>query len=46
MDVDWSLFLPLLGVLALTLLLSGPGLWSDEWGWWWLRKKDRPRRRR
>src|SRR5574338_1096393 len=30
------------GALALTLLavlLTGPGLWSEKWGWWWLRAR-------
>jgi hypothetical protein len=34
----------LLGVVVLTLLcllLTGPGLWSEKWGWWWLRKRER-----
>jgi hypothetical protein len=38
-DVDLRLLLPLLGVLALTLLLTGPGMWSESWGWWWVRRK-------
>jgi hypothetical protein len=41
MDVEWRLFLPLLGVLALSLLLTGPGMWSDAWGWGWFRKRRR-----
>ena len=43
MDVDWSLFLPLLVVLVLAILVTGPGLWSDDWGWWWLRKRKERR---
>lgn len=41
MDVEWRLFLPLLGVLVLSLLLTGPGMWSDAWGWGWFRKRRR-----
>jgi hypothetical protein len=46
MDVDWRLVGPLLGVLVLTILLTGPGLWSERWGWWWLSEKRRSKRRR
>jgi hypothetical protein len=42
-DVEWNLLLPLLAVLVLSLLVTGPGMWSDAWGWWWVRKRD-PRR--
>lgn len=31
------------GALALTLLavlVTGPGLWSERWGWWWVRKRN------
>jgi hypothetical protein len=42
MDVEWKLLLPLLGVLVLAILVTGPGMWSDKWGWWWLRnRRDR-----
>ncbi len=39
MDIPLSLVLPLLGILVLTILVTGPGMWSEEWGWWWVRKK-------
>jgi hypothetical protein len=41
MDVDWRLFLPLLAVLALTMLLTGPGMWSEVWGHRVLEKLER-----
>jgi hypothetical protein len=42
MDVEWSLLLPLIAVLVLAILETGPGMWSDKLGWWWLRnRKDR-----
>jgi hypothetical protein len=44
MEIEWRLFLPLLGVAALLLLVTGPGLWSETWGWWWVRKPKRPAR--
>jgi len=37
----WTLFV-VVGLTALTVLLTGPGLWSEHWGWWWL--KDRKKR--
>ena len=45
MEIEWRLLLPLLAVLALTILLTGPGLWSDKWGDWWVNKAKRPRDR-
>lgn len=36
----------IVGVVVLTLLgllLTGPGMWSERWGWKWLhRKRDLP----
>jgi FtsZ-interacting cell division protein ZipA len=29
--------LVILGLVALTLLLTGPGLWSEKWGWRWFK---------
>jgi hypothetical protein len=46
MDIEWSLLLPLLAVLALAVLVTGPGMWSERLGWGWLRKLDRARDRR
>jgi hypothetical protein len=45
MEIEWRLLLPLLAVLVLTILLTGPGLWSDKWGYWWVNKAKRPRDR-
>jgi hypothetical protein len=39
MEVEWRLLLPLAAVLVLAILVTGPGMWSDEVGWWWLRKR-------
>jgi hypothetical protein len=41
MDIEWRLLLPLLAVLALTILVTGPGLWSDKWGYWWVNRDRR-----
>ncbi len=27
------------GLTLLTLLLTGPGMWSEKWGWGWFEKK-------
>ncbi len=40
MDIEWRLLWPLLGTLVLALLVTGPGMWSDSWGFWWEKKKD------
>jgi hypothetical protein len=45
MDIEWKLLWPLLAILVLAVLVTGPGMWSDELGWWWVRKL-RGRRRR
>jgi len=42
MEIDlWTVLLPI-GLTALALLLTGPGMWSESWGWSWL---DRLRRK-
>ena len=46
MDIEWSLALPLFGILLLAIAVTGPGMWSEKLGWWWLRKVDRPDDRR
>ena len=46
MDIEWSLALPLFGVLVLAVVVTGPGLWSEKLGWWWLKKVDRSGERR
>ena len=45
MDVEWKLLGPLLAILVLAVLVTGPGMWSDKLGWWWLEKLGRRRRR-
>jgi hypothetical protein len=46
MDIEWSLLLPLLAVLVLAVLVTGPGMWSEKLGWRWLERLGRPRGRR
>jgi hypothetical protein len=45
MGLNLPTILVVLAIVALTLLLTGPGLWSEKWGWRWFdgaRKKKRP----
>lgn len=44
MGLNLTTVLVILGLVALTLLLTGPGLWSEKWGWRWFeeRKKKGP----
>jgi hypothetical protein len=46
MDLDLRLVLPLLGVFLLSFILTGPGMWSEKWGWWWVRRRPRDGDRR
>lgn len=40
MTLDWWTVAMPLGLTLLGLLLTGPGMWSDRWGWGWVRKAD------
>jgi len=40
-DYLWFTF----ALVALTLLLTGPGLWSEKWGWNLLRRLSGKRKR-
>ena len=42
MDLDYRTVLVILGLVALTLLLTGPGMWSEKWGWWIFKDKRKP----
>jgi hypothetical protein len=33
MNIDGETLLLILGLVALMFLLTGPGLWSEKWGW-------------
>lgn len=37
-----DIVLSFIGFIALVLLVTGPGLWSENWGWKWLNKLDQP----
>jgi hypothetical protein len=42
----WTVAMPI-GLTLLGLLLTGPGMWSDAWGWGWIRRRsERPQDRR
>ena len=38
--IDWLLLLPLIPVAVLAIAITGPGLWSDHLGFWWVRKTE------
>lgn len=41
----WTVAMPI-GLTVLCILLTGPGMWSEKWGWSWLeRKRRKPGRR-
>ncbi len=40
MGFNLPTILAILGLVALTLLLTGPGLWSEKWGWRWFQDRD------
>lgn len=50
MGFNLPTILAILALVALTLLLTGPGLWSEKWGWRWFHdrdeKKDEPPQRK
>jgi hypothetical protein len=40
MDLDLKTILIVVIVpTLLTIFLTGPGMWSDKWGWGWFEKK-------
>ena len=41
MGLNLSTVLGVLGLTILTLLLTGPGMWSEKWGWGWFTKRDK-----
>jgi hypothetical protein len=34
----WTVAMPV-GLTLLALLLTGPGMWSESWGWAWIERK-------
>lgn len=49
MEIDPIWLLGVVVLTVLTVLVTGPGMWSDKWGWGWFdrlhrRRKDRPER--
>ncbi|HET9594984.1 MAG TPA: hypothetical protein VFP65_05370 [Anaeromyxobacteraceae bacterium] len=42
MDIDLTTILVVVLVpTLLTILLTGPGMWSEKWGWGWFEEKRR-----
>jgi FtsZ-interacting cell division protein ZipA len=46
MGLNLPTILVILGLVALTLLLTGPGLWSEKWGWRWFKDADEKKKDR
>ena len=44
MHLDWWTVAMPLGLTLLALLTTGPGMWSDSWGWAALERRGRRRR--
>ncbi|MGC3996834.1 MAG: hypothetical protein QM767_04590 [Anaeromyxobacter sp.] len=38
MDIDPIAVIGVLVLTALGLLMTGPGMWSERWGWRWLKR--------
>ncbi len=41
MSVDPWWLLGVVVLTVLTVLVTGPGLWSEKWGWSWFERKKR-----
>jgi hypothetical protein len=41
MGLNLLTVLGVLGLTVLTLLLTGPGMWSEKWGWRWFTQDDK-----
>jgi hypothetical protein len=39
--IDGETVLLIVALVALTLLFTGPGLWSEKWGWGFFKKKKK-----
>lgn len=38
MGITWEIVLFVVGLTVLAMLLTGPGMWSEKWGWRWFDK--------
>jgi hypothetical protein len=45
MDLDWETVVWIVALVALTLLLTGPGMWSEKMGWSFFDRLFRRKRR-
>jgi hypothetical protein len=41
MEITGEIVLFVVGLVVLSLLLTGPGMWSEKWGWGVFRKRPR-----
>ena len=46
MEIDPLAVAGALVLTVLAVLATGPGLWSEKWGWWWVRSRPGDRERR
>jgi hypothetical protein len=40
--ISWEMIVGVAVLTLLGLLLTGPGMWSDRWGWKFLEEKKKP----
>ena len=45
MTIDGETIFLIVGLIAVMLLLTGPGMWSEKWGWGALRRLSGKRKR-
>lgn len=41
MDIDGSWLAIVIGLTLLCVLLTGPGMWSEKWGWGWFSRAEK-----
>jgi hypothetical protein len=41
MNISAEMIVFVVGLTLLGLLFTGPGMWSERWGWRWFRRRDR-----
>jgi hypothetical protein len=43
MGITWEMIAGVVLLTLLAVLLTGPGMWSEKWGWGWLSRRRRAR---
>ena len=44
MSLDWETLALIFGLVVGMMLLTGPGMWSEKWGWGWVKRLSRRRK--